>query len=146
MKFQRNARIFRGQLDATPFAAVLFLLVIFIMMGSLLYTPGVRVDLPRANVLPGTDRPTISIAVDAAGRFYFHDHQVNRYQLQLSLSEAAQAAEVPTLVVQADKAVTIQTLVNLNSLARQAGITNILLATLPPMFDTSRSAELSGKP
>jgi hypothetical protein len=40
MKFPRNARIFRGQLDAAPFAAVLFLLVIFLMLGSLVYTTG----------------------------------------------------------------------------------------------------------
>ena len=33
MKFPRNARIFRGQLDAAPFAAVFFLLVIFLMAG-----------------------------------------------------------------------------------------------------------------
>ena len=42
MKFPRNARIFRGQLDAAPFAAVFFLLVIFMMLGSLVYTPGAR--------------------------------------------------------------------------------------------------------
>lgn len=40
MRFARNARIFRGQLDAAPFAAVFFLLVIFMMLGSLVYTPG----------------------------------------------------------------------------------------------------------
>ena len=48
MKFPRNARIFRGQLDAAPFASVFFLLVIFVMLGSVLQTPGVRVDLPQA--------------------------------------------------------------------------------------------------
>ena len=50
MKFPRNARIFRGQLDAAPFAAVFFLLVIFMMLGSLVYTPGARL---RVAASPG---------------------------------------------------------------------------------------------
>ena len=45
MRFPRNARIFHGQLDATPVAAVFFLLVIFLLLASLVYTPGVPVDL-----------------------------------------------------------------------------------------------------
>lgn len=45
MRFPRNARIFRGQLDATPVAAMFFLLVIFLLLASLVYTPGVPVDL-----------------------------------------------------------------------------------------------------
>ena len=36
MKFRRNARVSRTQLDAAPFAAVFFLLVIFLMLGSLM--------------------------------------------------------------------------------------------------------------
>ena len=69
MKFPRNARIFRGQLDAAPFVSVFFLLVIFVLLfslpGSLLHTAGVRVELPVSGnaPLPGTDHPTISVAM-----------------------------------------------------------------------------------
>jgi hypothetical protein len=41
MKFPRNARIFRGQLDAAPFAIVFSCLLLFLLLSSLLYTPGV---------------------------------------------------------------------------------------------------------
>jgi len=40
MKFPRNARIFRGQLDAAPFAIVFFLLVLFLMLASLVSLDG----------------------------------------------------------------------------------------------------------
>jgi len=76
MKFPRNARIFRGQLDAAPFAAVLFLLVIFLMLGSLVYTPGVPLQLPVANDLPGTDKPTIAVAIDGNGRLFFENQGI----------------------------------------------------------------------
>jgi biopolymer transport protein ExbD len=137
MKFPRNARIFRGQLDAAPFAAVFFLLVIFLMLGSLLYTPGVRLQLPMADDLPGTDKPTISVAVDAGGHFYFDNQLVQESQLTSRLKQAVAASPVPlTLVIHADRAVTTEMLVRLEMLARSAGMTNGLLATLPRAVPT----------
>ena len=71
MKFPRNARIFKGQLDAAPFVTVLFLLVLFLMLGTRVYTPGVRLELPGTDKpLPGTDSPTVAVAIDASGQLY----------------------------------------------------------------------------
>ena len=65
MKFPRSARIFRGHLDVAPFASVFFLLVIFALLGALIYTPGVHVplELPRADGFTGTDRPMKAVTV-----------------------------------------------------------------------------------
>jgi len=132
MKFHRNARIFRGQLDAAPFAAVFFLLVIFLMLGSLMYTPGVRLELPIADELPGTDKLTVAVAIDAGGRYYYDNQLVQEKQLGVLMREAARSSAEPlTLVVYADRAVSTETLVHTSMLARSAGITNGLLATLP---------------
>jgi biopolymer transport protein ExbD len=133
MKFPRNARIFRGRLDVAPFATVFFLLVIFVMLTSLVYTPGVRLELPTANDLPGTDKPTVAVAIDANGKLYFENQWIEENQLTNRLHKAvlASAPEPLTLVVQADKAVTYQRLVHLTLLARDAGIAEALLATLP---------------
>jgi biopolymer transport protein ExbD len=132
MKFARNARIFRGQLDAAPFAAVFFLLAIFLMLSTLLYTPGVALQLPVADHLPGTDKPSVAVAIDRGGQFYFENQLVTEDQLTNRLRQAASAAGEPlTLVVHADKAVSTEMLVHLTMLARGAGITNGILATLP---------------
>lgn len=132
MKFPRNARIFRGQLDAAPFAAVFFLLVILLMLGSLIYTPGVRLQLPLADDLPGTDNPSVSVAIDAGGRFYYDNQLVQEKQLANLLRQAGAVSSEPlTLIIQADRAVSFEMLVRLSMLARSAGITNGLLATLP---------------
>ena len=132
MKFPRNARIFRGQLDAAPFAAVFFLLVMFLMLGSLMNTPGVKLELPITEDLPSTDKPTVSVAIDSAGRYYYDNQPVQEKQLGTSLRQAAQASTEPlTLVMYADRAVSTEMLIHLSMLARSAGITNGLLATLP---------------
>jgi len=134
MRFPRNARILRSQLEAAPFAAVFFLLVIFMMLGSLIYTPGARVELqlPRANGLAGTDKPTVPVAIDADGRLYYENQWIEEKALRGRLQAAARKASEPlTLVVYADKSVSYERLMNLTLLARDAGIPEALLATLP---------------
>ena len=135
MKFPRNARILRSQLDAAPMASVFFLLVIFVMLSSLVYTPGVHVKLPVANDLPGTDGPTITVALDANNRLYFANQLITEAGLKLRLREAVKNSPEPlTLVVLADEAVTHTNLIRLTLLARDAGIRDALLATLPRLI------------
>ena len=134
MKFTRNARILRSQLDAAPFAAVFFLLVIFMMLGSLIYTPGARleIELPQAKNLPGTDKPTVPVAIDADGRLYYENQWIEERALLSRLRQAANKSSEPlTLVVQADKRVPYERLMRLTLLARDAGIMEAVLAMLP---------------
>ena len=116
MKFARHARLLRSQLDAAPFAAVFFLLVIFMMLGSLIYTPGARLELqiPQGKDLPGTDKPTVSVAIDADGRLYYENQWIEEKALRRRLQEVARkSAEPLTLVVQADKTVSYERLMRL---------------------------------
>ncbi|HPC59175.1 MAG TPA: biopolymer transporter ExbD [Verrucomicrobiota bacterium] len=139
MKFPRNARIFRGQLDAAPFATVFFLLVIFLMLGSLVYTPGVRLNLPTGENLPGTDRPSVAVAMDANGRLYYENRLIEPDQLKQRLAEVVKQANTPlSLLVQADRSVSYERLLRLSLLAREAGIADAWLATLPRPFELPR--------
>ncbi len=137
MKFPRNTRLLRNPLDVAPFAAVFFLLVIFLMLAALLPTPGLPLQLPVASDLPGTDRPGLAVAVDAGGRFYFANQIVSATQLKSNLMAAVKNSNVPlTLVIHADKSVTYEQLVRLTLIARDAGIQTALLATLPRIVTT----------
>ena len=140
MKFPRNARIFQGRLDAAPFASVLFLLVIFLMAGSLVYTPGVRLQLPTSIGLPGLDKPSVAVAVDKNGQFYFENQWIEESELRARLSQKAKSAKEPlTLLVRADQEATSEMLVHLTSLAREVGIPQAFLAVLPrPLAEPAR--------
>ena len=138
MKFPRTAKILRSQFDVAPFAAVLFCLVIFLLLGALLPVTGLRMNLepPTAADLPGVDHPVVALAVDAQGRLYFENTIVTEAVLKTSLAARAKGASEPlTLVIHADKAVNYDTLARLALLAREPGIgiTNLVLATLPRM-------------
>jgi biopolymer transport protein ExbD len=135
VKFPRQARVFRGPPEAAPFATVVLLLLLFILLASLVYTPGVRVPLalPAGGNLPGTDKLTVAVAMDAAGGLYFQNQSVRETELTHRLRQAVDQARQPlTLIVLADKRVEYEKLVRLRLLAREAGIQEVLEATLPP--------------
>ncbi len=144
MKFPRNTRLLRSPFDIAPFAAVFFLLVIFLMLGALLPVPGLQVQLqpPTASDLPGTENPSVAVAVDSSGRFYFANQIVGEVELKSNLASAVKNSREPlTLVIQADKAVTYDQLVHLTLLARDAKIQNVLLATLPRAVENKSSSQ-----
>jgi len=147
MKFPRSAKILRSQFDVAPFAAVFFSLLIFVLLAALLPVPGLRMSLtpPSAADLPGVSGPMIALAVDAQNRLYLDNQIVTEPILRTSLAAAAKAAREPlTLVIHADKAVSYDELAHLALLAREPetgntnlAIHNILLATLPPVADST---------
>jgi len=108
------------------------------MLGVLLPTPGLQLQLPVAGGLPGTDKPSVAVAVDSGGRYYFANQIVSEAQLKSGLAAAAKGSREPlTLVIHADKSVTYDQLVRLTMLARDAKIQNVLLATLPRAINAS---------
>lgn len=134
MKFPRNARIFRGQLDAAPFAALFFLLVIFALMTSLVYTPGVHIHLPAAPAanIAGVDGPTVAVAVDADGRYYYKNRVVSETDLKRELDDEVKKSPHPlTLVLSADRKTAYGVCVHLAGLAQGEGIKDVLWQTLP---------------
>ena len=140
MRFPRKARIFHSQLDAAPLASVFFLLVIFVLLGGLVYTPGVRVriQLPEASGLSRIEGPTIPVAVDMDGQFYFDNQLILEADLKLRLREAAANSPEPiTLVVLGDKAMREETIVQLAALASEAGIQDLALAARPRWSDAA---------
>ncbi|MGA2176003.1 MAG: biopolymer transporter ExbD [Verrucomicrobiota bacterium] len=138
MRFERHARIFRGPLDPAPMAGVLMLLMIFLLLGSLLYTPGVTIKLPDGADWPGTDNPTVVVAVDSRGQCFFENRAVPEAELRAALQSRAQntrrQSKHLTLVLWADKAAELEVITHLELLARQAGITEVLLAERPTVF------------
>jgi len=135
MRFPHHTKVFRGQLDAAPFLGVFFLLIIFLLLNSsLVFTPGVRILLPEAVNLPGTDKPTAVVAVDADGHFYYENQICDESRLKARLQAAVERTSEPiTLVVQADGKASVEALVQLSLLARSVGIRELLQAVRPPV-------------
>lgn len=146
MRFPRQTKIFRGQLDVAPFAGVFFLLVLFLLLqSSLVFTPGVPIRLPETRVLPGIESPKVVIAIDAVGQLYFENQIIGPKALKTSLktemARAREAREELTLIVQADRSVTLDAITRISLLAEEAGIRTVLWATRHPPGSTHVHAE-----
>src|SRR6185295_1366505 len=86
MRLPRNHKIFRGQLDVAPFAAVFFLLVIFLVFHSgLVLTPGVSLKLPTASGLPGLTNQAVVVAVAANGTCFYENQMTSENELKTKL-------------------------------------------------------------
>jgi biopolymer transport protein ExbD len=135
MKFPRNTKIFRGQFDAAPFASLLFVFIILLLVHpSLVFLPGVPVNLPQTVDLPGTTNPKAVVVVDRGGQLYFESQATDEAALKEKLEAAVLKNKgVLTLVVQADKEARHEAMVRLAVLAREVGIREMLIATRPQL-------------
>jgi biopolymer transport protein ExbD len=131
MRFARQARIFHGPLDAAPVAAVMMLLMMFMLVSSLIYTPGVTIKLPESGHWPGTDNPTVVVAMDAEGACFFENRAVQEAELLAALTNRVQTTAGQlrklTLVLAADKSATQEKVAHLEALAQKAGISEVIL-------------------
>jgi biopolymer transport protein ExbD len=135
MRFPRNSKIFRGQLDAAPFASVLFVFMTLLLLHpALVFLPGIPVNLPESVDQPGTTNPKAVVVIDRGGQIYFDSQAIDEPTLKEKLEAAVLKNKgVLTLVVQADKETRHETLVRLAGLAREVGIREVLLATRPQL-------------
>ncbi|MCF7708508.1 MAG: biopolymer transporter ExbD [Verrucomicrobia bacterium] len=131
MRFPRQAKIIKGPLETAPIAAVLFLLVIFMFIGSsLVFIPGLEIELPKTGGrdLPGVRGPVEVVAMDRSGRVYFDNHMIQESNLVSRFSEVAERVPGLTLVIQADREAKYESVIRLQKAAYDAGMERVLLA------------------
>jgi biopolymer transport protein ExbD len=143
MKFPRRTKIFRGQLEAAPFAGLLFVFIILLLIHpSLVFLPGVPVNLPQTADLPGTANPKAVVVIDRGGQIYFESQATSEADLKDKLEASVLRHKgALTLVVQADKEAKHEALVRLAVLAREVGIRDLLIATRPQLIPVSANAD-----
>jgi biopolymer transport protein ExbD len=140
VRFPHHTKIFRGQIDAAPFVGVFFLLVIFMLLqSSFVFIPGLPIQLPEADNLPGTDNPTLAMAVDGSGNFYFENQLCDANRLRDQLRAAVAGSHEPvTLVVQLHHETKVDVFLRLAILARSVGIREVLQAVRPSIVPQPR--------
>jgi biopolymer transport protein ExbD len=92
MRFPRNAKIFRGQLDFAPLAGVFFVLLIFILLTSVIYTPGIPFNL-------NTPPQTWAVSVNANGSFRFEKRDYRWEELRDRLRDRVKTNTTSALLL-----------------------------------------------
>jgi len=144
MRFPRNVKIFRGQLDAAPWASLFFLLLLFFLLqSSLFFTPGIHLELPEGEGFVDVTNPSVVIMMDLQGQYYFDQQQISAADLLAKLRKIVAASPAPmTLKVLMDGGITMHKLGDLSLLARQAEFHDLHLPTRP-RIDPAASPDIS---
>ncbi|MBN1793876.1 MAG: biopolymer transporter ExbD [Candidatus Omnitrophica bacterium] len=118
----------KGQLDLAPLIDVLFLLLIFFMLtSSFVYQPGIKIDLPKAVTSEVIKEKNIVIMLTGENTVYLNNKIVTMKEL-LETLKSSSYAQRPVLI-KADKKASLGRVVQIWDACRDAGITQINLAT-----------------
>lgn len=94
--------------------------------------PPERLEIPAAAGYGGTSNAALHVSINLSGQVFFENHLVRQSQLELELRQAAAGLPKPvTMVLHADRHVTVEELVGLGSIARSAGLDEVLVAVRP---------------
>ena len=132
MKFTRTLKPLKGQFELAPYLCVVFVLLFFMLFGGYLVLPvGTRLELPSGGSRSGTwtGDAFLVVAVDAGEQCYFENQIVPDLAiLKTRLTARANTPKGPRkLYLQADRSVRYERLQELATLAREAGLSEILL-------------------
>src|SRR3954447_6953409 len=95
MKYPRNTRIFRGQLDMAPVACLFFATALMLFLHSqIVFVPGVRLDL---HPITDTNRP--SLFIDSEGLFHYAGATMGQSAFVKRLKADAEKGRAPGAIV-----------------------------------------------
>lgn len=133
MTFRTHCKITKGRIDPAPMVDVVFLLLIFLVLSSpFVLQPGFgTLVLPSANNYDTTSFQTLVVTVSRDNLLFFNGQSVTLDTLRTPLARAAQEIRNPELIIKVDGKVAHETVVKILSIAFEAGITGVNLATRP---------------
>jgi biopolymer transport protein ExbD len=98
MRYPRNIKIFRGGVDAAPFAGLFFATVLFlVLLYSHVFFPGVPIALSDAEGPPEANERTVTVLRDGTVRFL--GENLDLAGLRVALREGVQRGDLPKRVV-----------------------------------------------
>jgi biopolymer transport protein ExbD len=113
---------------------VVFLLLIFIVLSSpFVLQTGQKVELPADAHPTDFSFQTLVVTVSRDNLLFFNGQPTTFEALRESLTRAAQETRNAELIVKADRQVTHEVMTKIFSIAREAGIKDVNLATRPEM-------------
>ncbi len=121
-----------NEINMTPFVDIMLVLLIVFIVTVPVMQHAVTVDLPRASNQPLlTQAPTVRLAVDAQGRYFWDEALVETAELEQRLALAGAKSPQPELLVRGDKAVRYERVAQAMAMAQRAGMRTIGFVTEP---------------
>lgn len=127
---RKGRRRLNSEINVTPFVDVMLVLLVIFMVTSPMLVAGIEVDLPRTKSAPlaGDDEPLV-LSIDKGGNFYIQETKIESKQLQAKLKALAKEKHEIRIFVRGDQAINYGKVMELFSLVKETGFTNVSLVT-----------------
>jgi biopolymer transport protein ExbD len=110
---------------------VLLLLIFFLLSSSFVIHPGIKVQLPKSATAEVEDRRDIVITLTEQGTIFLNNDRVMMETLAAKLLPLVQNDKDRVIVINADRAVSLQSAVQVMDIAKAVGALRFLIATQP---------------
>ena len=119
----------KEDIDMTPMLDVVFILLIFfIVTASFVKEAGIDVNRPEAATAVKKERANILVAISDKGDIWINKRKVDIRSVQANIERLKAENPQGTVVIQADKKATTDTLIKVMDSARAAGVFDVSIA------------------
>lgn len=116
-------------IDMTPMLDVVFIMLIFfIVTASFVKESGIDVNRPDAATAVKKDRANILIAISDKGEIWINKRRIDVRAVQANVERLHAENPQGTVVIQADRKSTTETLIKVMDAARAAGVFDVSIA------------------
>ncbi|MCE9615623.1 MAG: biopolymer transporter ExbD [Lentisphaerae bacterium] len=145
-RYRPRSRLGQGLISMAPWLDFVLLMIFFVLIkGNFIIEPGVRIELPRAQIRDGAPQGLAAVVLSVESGtpgvrdeiVVFNDlsfrlgDRAQVLRLKLALQDEAHRRGVTSLLLEADRHVQHGTLVEIYGLARDIGLTEVNLAARP---------------
>jgi biopolymer transport protein ExbD len=119
----------KEEIDMTPMLDVVFILLIFfIVTASFVKEAGIDVNRPEAATAVKKERANILVAISDKGDIWINKRKIDIRSVQANIERLKAENPQGTVVIQADKKATTDTLIKVMDSARAAGVYDVSIA------------------
>ena len=119
----------KEDIDMTPMLDVVFILLIFfIVTASFVKEAGIDVNRPEAATAVKKERANILVAISDKGDIWINKRKVDVRSVQANIERLKAENPQGTVVIQADKKATTDSLIKVMDSARAAGVYDVSIA------------------
>jgi biopolymer transport protein ExbD len=121
-----------SEINMTPLVDVMLVLLIIFIITIPVINHAVKIDLPRASNTPNDSKPqSINVSIDAQGKVYWNQTEVDETTLANNIALAAQQEPQPELHLRADREVRYERVAEVMAAAQHGGLGKIGFITEP---------------
>ena len=136
-----------SEINVTPLVDVMLVLLIIFMVTAPLMTSGVSVDLPKTDAKPlNTDSQPLTVTIDAAGKIFLQDQELQLADLVPKLQAIAQNDQDRRIFVRGDKDLAYGRIMEVMGTITQGGFTKVALLAEQPAPQPAAAAPTGATP